>query len=427
MKNKLNDTSDDLNISTPNEKKSFDNKEIEKLFEEVSLDDQVNINNSGFFEKIKYLFLKFNNSRVDFLNKAPLVSYSIKRILYAILTLYIAISVIFILLRLVTPDSTFIMDIDLERAGIVYDSEEYWNLLNIRKTMLGVDGPLISQIFSYLSNITPLWPSNVILNPRVVFEFGEFTIVGDETRMFMYLGVIFGQSTGFPRGYLVQEAFSGAIPVSFMIGGLGVLISYILGVPLGILSAKNKEKWNDNAINGLSLILLAVPAVVIIKLLYEFSIYFLGAGALWDGASSSTFTRMFPIIGIVLLIMPMIIVNTRRFVVDEMTADYTKFALSKGLSAKYVFFVHVFRNAGVRLVRDIPIIFIITLFGSSILVEQHWTIPGMSQFILAGVRDKDTFLVLGYIYLSASAGILSTLAGDLALAVLDPRVKLTSK
>gem|GEM_PF-4330086 len=54
MKNKLNDTSDDLNISTSNEKKTFDNKEIEKLFEEVSLDDQVNINNSGFFEKIKY-------------------------------------------------------------------------------------------------------------------------------------------------------------------------------------------------------------------------------------------------------------------------------------------------------------------------------------------------------------------------------------
>gem|GEM_PF-948444 len=80
---------------------------------------------------------------------------------------------------------------------------------------------------------------------------------------------------------------------------------------------------------------------------------------------------MFPVIGIVLLIMPMIIVNTRRFVVDEMTADYTKFALSKGLSGKYVFFVHVFRNAGVRLVRDIPIMFIITLFGSSILVEQH--------------------------------------------------------
>gem|GEM_PF-7123271 len=48
------------------------------------------------------------------------------------------------------------MDIDLERAGINYGSEEYWNLLNIRKSMLGVDGPLISQIFSYLSNITPL-------------------------------------------------------------------------------------------------------------------------------------------------------------------------------------------------------------------------------------------------------------------------------
>ncbi|ARU91410.1 oligopeptide ABC transporter permease [Spiroplasma clarkii] len=425
MENKSKSSPENLESSSQSKTEIIKNSKLETLFEEVSLDEQVSGGAKFAWEKTKYGLSKFNQSRIEFLNRTPLLSYSVKRILYAIVTLYLAMIVMYVLLRIVTPDSVYIADINLDKMGVSAGDPIYYQLIENRKRLLGVDGPLISQIFKYLNNITPLWRKTILLDPSFEVVNGNLEIVGREVKMWMYLGVIFGRSTGIPLGTMVQTSFAESMPVSFKVGALAVLLSYALGMPLGILAAKYKEKWQDTSINGVNLIILAIPSLVIIKILYELSIYYLGAGARWEDAD--LFTKMFPIIGVMLLIMPSIVVNTRRYVIDEMTADYTKFAMSKGLSNSYVFYVHVFRNASLRLVKNIPEIFILTMFGSSILVEQHWNIPGMSKFILAGVRDRDTFVVLGYIYVSAGIGIFANLLGDLALAILDPRVKLTSK
>ncbi|AUM62846.1 oligopeptide ABC transporter permease OppB [Spiroplasma monobiae] len=391
-----------------------------ELFDEISLKDEIKQTKTSHIENLKNGFRKTNASFDEFMQKNPLFSYSLKRILYAFITLYIAIAVVFVMLRMVTTDGAYLSDIDLAKHGIVYDTPEYWALLETRMKMFGVFGPMIEQMFIYLRNITPFIPKTVILNAQID-DSGQ--LVGDSVTMWFYLGVFMNKASGGVPGSLVQEAFARSIPTSFKIGSIGVIMSYVLGVPLGILAAKNKEKSADNAINGTSLIISAIPALVIISLLYKASIYIFGAQGAFEGAGFGT--QIWPVIGVMLLIMPMIIVNTRRFVLDEMTADYAKFALSKGLSEKYVFYVHIFRNAGIRLVKTLPEIFVLTLFGSSILVERHWSIDGMSKFILNGVSNKDTFVVLGYIFVSASAGVFSSLIGDLLLATLDPRIKLT--
>ncbi|AGR42333.1 oligopeptide ABC transporter permease OppB [Spiroplasma diminutum] len=390
------------------------------LFEEISLTEEVKETKASHLEKVRSVFRKSNSTFDEFMQKNPLFSYSLKRILYAFITLYIAIAVVFIMLRIVTTDGAYLADVNLDKMNITYGSKEYYNLLNNRKDLFGVSGPMIQQMFIYLRNITPFIPKTVILNP-VMDNAGNIT--GESTTMWFYLGVFMNKASGGASMSLVQEAFKRSIPTSFKIGSIGVLLSYVLGVPLGILAAKNKEKSADNAINGTSLVISAIPALVIISLLYKMSIYVFGANGTYEGATLGT--KIWPVIGVMLLIMPMIIVNTRRFVLDEMTADYAKFALSKGLSEKYVFYVHIFRNAGVRLIKTLPEVFVLTLFGSSILVERHWSIDGMSKFILNGVANKDTFVVLGYIFVSASAGVFSSLIGDLLLATLDPRIKLT--
>ncbi|QHX36859.1 oligopeptide ABC transporter permease OppB [Spiroplasma sp. BIUS-1] len=391
-----------------------------EMFDEISLKDEVKQTKTSGLEKLKNGFRKTNASFDEFMQKNPLFSYSLKRILYAFITLYIAIAVVFVMLRMVTTDGAYLSDIDLAKHGIVYDTPEYWNLLENRMKMFGVWGPMLEQMFIYLRNITPFIPKTVILNAQID---SSGSIVGESVTMWFYLGVFMNKASGGVPGSLVQEAFGRSIPTSFKIGSIGVLMSYLIGVPLGILAAKNKEKAADNAINGTSLIISAIPALVVISLLYKMSIYVFGAQGAYEGSNLAT--KIWPVIGVMLLVMPMIIVNTRRFVLDEMTADYAKFALSKGLSEKYVFYVHIFRNAGIRLVKTLPEIFVLTLFGSSILVERHWSIDGMSKFILNGVANKDTFVVLGYIFVSAAAGVFSSLLGDLLLASLDPRIKLT--
>ncbi|AGR41455.1 oligopeptide ABC transporter permease OppB [Spiroplasma taiwanense] len=395
---------------------------LDELVESTNLDNEIINLRTSKFEKLKFGLNKVNSSFEDFMDKTPLFSYSLKRIFYAFITLYIAIAFVFIMLRIVTTDSAYLADINLEKMGIEFGTDAYYNLLNNRMKAFGVDGSLITQLFIYLRNITPFIPKDILLNP-VVDTSGN--VLGEHKQMWFYLGVFMNKASGGQVLSLVQDAFARSIPTSFAVGSIAVVFSYILGVPLGILAAKNKDKSSDSAINGTSLIISAIPALVLISLLYKMSIYVFGANGTYDGSSFGT--KIWPVIGVMLLIMPMIIVSTRRYVIDEMTADYAKFALSKGLSEKYVFYIHIFRNAGIRLIKTMPEVFIITLFGSSILVERHWSIDGMSKFILNGVANKDTFVVLGYIFVSASAGVFSSLVGDLLLAMLDPRIKLTKK
>ncbi|WP_339030396.1 oligopeptide ABC transporter permease OppB [Spiroplasma endosymbiont of Cantharis nigra] len=398
------------------------NSSILELLDEISLTEEVKLTKTSHKEKIINGFRRSNSTFSEFMQRNPLFTYSLKRILYAFITLYVAVAVVFVMLRLVTTDGVYLSDVNLDKLGpdFQYGTPGYEKLLNNRMKLFGVAGPMLNQMFIYLRNITPFIPKTIIINP-IVQDNGD--IAGTPTVMWFYLGVFMNKASGGQVLSLVQDAFKRSIPTSFKIGSIAVILSYLIGVPLGILAAKNKEKTADNAINGSSLLISAIPALVVISLLYKMSIYVFGANGTYEGSSFGT--KIWPIIGIMLLIMPMIIVNTRRFVLDEMTADYAKFALSKGLSEKYVFYVHIFRNAGIRLIKTLPEVFVLTLFGSSILVERHWSIDGMSKFILNGVANKDTFVVLGYIFVSASAGVFSSLIGDLLLATLDPRIKLT--
>ncbi|WP_353486622.1 ABC transporter permease, partial [Spiroplasma phoeniceum] len=163
--------------------------------------------------------------------------------------------------------------------------------------------------------------------------------------------------------------------------------------------------------------------VVLVVGIYLISINVFYAHGLF---SSGTFdTKFWPVFAIFLMITPPIVINTRRYVIDEMTADYTKFALSKGMTNRYIFYIHIFRNAGIRIFRLLPAAFVTTIFGASIFAEQNWAIPGMSKFIVSGVGNKDSFVVMGYILLTATAGIVTSLIADIMMAILDPRVKLT--
>ncbi|MBY7704981.1 ABC transporter permease subunit [Vibrio harveyi] len=71
----------------------------------------------------------------------------------------------------------------------------------------------------------------------------------------------------------------------------------------------------------------------------------------------------------VIINIPIVASYTRRYVIEEVTADYVKFTLSKGMSTRRAYYLHIFRNSGIRTIRTIPSQIILTMFGSSILTE----------------------------------------------------------
>ncbi|QEH61503.1 oligopeptide transport system permease protein [Spiroplasma chinense] len=365
---------------------------------------------------------KFNNKKNEFINSYPLMAYSVKRILYAFLTLYFAIAVVYILLNIVTNDAMYIQDIDLNKWKIRFGSEEYFNLINNRKRLLGVDGSVLKQILIYWRNVTPFIPKKIILDP---FYQADGTITGTTVTKYFYLGVIFNSSSGYATGTLVEKVMSLSMPVSFKLGAISTAIAFLIGVPIGIYAALNKENAKDNSITGFCLLMFALPALVIVRLFYQFVIYYLGAGSLWAG--STLYTQMFPVILLILLTVPGIIFQTRRYIIIEMNADYTKFALSKGMTNRYVFFIHIFRVAGIAIIRSIPAALIANLFGSSLLVEQSWNVLGMANITISAISSNDIFLILGIVFISASVSLFLSLISDLLITILDPRVKLIEK
>ncbi|WP_338971843.1 oligopeptide ABC transporter permease OppB [Spiroplasma endosymbiont of Panorpa germanica] len=387
------------------------------------LDDEIMHTKSSIWTKMKFSLSSAKSNTDEFWERFPLIGYSLRRILFALITLLLAVCVVFIMLRLQTPDEVYMGNIDYNKLGISYGDDEYYRLLAMRKAMFKVDGPLLTQLWNYILNIIPFIPKEVIVNGTAsILPSGEIVLTGDKVIKWFYLGEVFSTGVSEP-GKTVTSVFAEAIPYSFAFGTVAMVFSYGIGVPLGILSAKSKEKALDNSINTASIVFTAIPPVVFVVGIYLISINVFGAHGLF---SSGTFdTKFWPTLTLVLMIMPPIIISTRRYVIDEMTADYTKFALSKGLTNTYVFNIHIFRNAGIRIFRTLPAAFVGTIFGSSIFTEQNWAIPGMSKFIVSGVAAKDSFVVMGYIVFSASVGIITTLIADIIMASLDPRIKLT--
>ena len=110
--------------------------------------------------------------------------------------------------------------------------------------------------------------------------------------------------------------------------------------------------------------------------------------------------------------------------IDELSSDYVKFARAKGLSERKIMYTHVFRNAMIPMVRNIPATFISAIVGSYYL-EYIWKIPGTGKLLieaLQGTPDVQVIQSLTVVY--AAMSMLSFLLGDLITVAFDPRIKL---
>lgn len=394
---------------------------LDQLVSSVSQTTYLTKSDQSIFYKLGYYLSGISDWYAELRKKWPLLFYSLKRIFFAIITLYAAIIVVYCMLSIVVKDSNLMSDIKeaMNKNQWFPGTEKYEEILQSRKKMLGLDGTLLQQVLIYLRNVTPFIPKSVNVNPGLNPETGEI-LTNFETR-FIFFGLTLNLIGSIAARTEVSNIFKTAMPISFLVGTIATFLSYLVGIPLGIYSAIKKDKPQDNTINIISLVLIALPALIIIKIIYEIGIAS-GAGTGWE--RGGLLTKIFPILALVVFTSPGIIVGTRRFVVDEMTSDYKKFASSKGLGEKYIFFVHVFRNSFIRMARSIPAVLIGSIFGSSLLVERTWDIKGMSFYMVAAMNSNDLFTIMAIVVISAIAGIVTALLGDLLLALLDPRIKL---
>ncbi len=230
------------------------------------------------------------------------------------------------------------------------------------------------------------------------------------------------------RSTPVTQQLADALPITFELGLLAMIVSVSVAIPIGIYAAIRQDTAGDYTARSFSLLMLAVPNFWLGTLVMAFP------SVWWRWSPPLEYTPFFtdPLANLTHMLVPAIILGlstsavtmrmTRTMMLEVMRQDYIRTARAKGLSETLVVLIHALRNG------LIPVVTLIGLqaplaIGGAVILEQIFVVPGMGLLLLEAVFQRDYPVVTG-IFLVVGIGILLiNLLVDLTYGLLDPRVR----
>jgi oligopeptide transport system permease protein len=215
--------------------------------------------------------------------------------------------------------------------------------------------------------------------------------------------------------------------VSFTMGIIALIFSYFISIPLGIYMSSRKGKLIDKAGMAYIVFVIAVPSLAYIFLFRYLGSTLFGLPDTFplQGAGSIA-SWVLPIISLALPEVAGLLMWVRRYMVDQTTAEYVKFARSKGLSQSEIFYKHILRNAIIPIAHGLPGS-IIGAIGGAIITERIYAIPGMGKMLPDAINAFNNNVVIALTFIFTALSILSVMLGDILITYLDPRISLHEK
>jgi oligopeptide transport system permease protein len=315
--------------------------------------------------------------------QTAMFSYAIRRLLGAIPTLLIIVTLSFFMMRL-APGGPF----DTQRRlppEILHNIEAAYDL----------DKPVWQQYVIYLGKLAhgDLGPS---------YKNKDFT---------------------------VTELIAEGLPVSLRLGLSAMVLAIFIGMGLGTAAALRQNKLSDYSVMTAAMIGITIPTFVTAPILtlifgvygivlfgYDFTLPVSG----WNGGSLRN--MILPVFVLALPQIAYIARLTRGSMIEVLHSNYVRTARAKGLSGFNIVIRHALRAAILPLVSYLGPAVAGILTGS-LVVEQLFGIPGIGRYFIQGALNRDYTLVMGVLIYYATLVILLNLVADLLYAVLDPRVR----
>ena len=304
-----------------------------------------------------------------------MLKYIIKRTGMALLTIWIVATLTFFVMNLV-PGGPFLSEKAISPEATAALEAKY-----------GLDKPLIEQYFTYMKDALH----------------GDF---GDSLKQ---------------RGRTVAEIITSKFPISAKLGGLAVLVSLLIGVPLGCVSAFNRGKWLDKLIIVIATCGIAVPSFVVCTIL----MYVFGMELGWFPTFGLNTPLHYVMPGMALSFYPQAYITRlmRSSMLDVLGQDYMRTAKAKGLSQFVSLFKHALRNAILPVVTYVGPMMAYTISGSFI-VEKIFTIPGLGGEFIGSITARDYTIIMGTTIFLATLMVIINLLVDILYTIIDPRIKL---
>ena len=304
-----------------------------------------------------------------------MAKYIVKRILLAIVTIWAVATLTFFLMNMV-PGGPFLSEKAISPQATAALEAKY-----------GLDKPMGQRYLTYMADALH----------------GDF---GDSLKQ---------------RGRTVMDIIKMKFPVSAKVGGVSVLVSLLLGIPLGCLAALKRGKTLDSIISVVATCGIAVPSFVICTVL----MYFFGVKL-----------KLLPTMGLTSLkhyVMPVMALSfyptayimrlMRSSMLDVLGQDYMRTAKAKGVHGFKILFKHALRNAILPVITYVGPMLAYTVTGSFV-VEKIFTIPGLGGEFIGAIQGRDYTLIMGTTIFLATLIIIMNVVVDIWYKIVYSRIKL---
>ncbi len=305
-----------------------------------------------------------------------MLGFAIKRLVGAVPTLLIIVTVAFFMIRL-APGGPF----DKERPVPAEIAE------NLAK-VYHLDEPLPLQYGRYLLNIAR----------------------GDFGPSFKY------------RDFTVTELIWAGFPISARIGALALALAVLAGGLAGVAAALRRNSWLDHTVMASAMTGITVPSFVVAPLLaLVFGVYlrWLPVAGWGDGALRYT---VLPVISLALPQIAYVARMTRASLIEVLRQDYIRTARAKGMPERITLLRHASRATALPVLSYLGPAAAAVLTGS-VVIEQIFGIPGIGRYFVQGALNRDYTLVMGVVIFYGTLIIAFNLVVDLLYGFLDPRVR----
>lgn len=299
--------------------------------------------------------------------------YILKRVLLAIMTIWIVITITFFVMHAV-PGGPFMSEKAISKEAQAALEAKY-----------GLDKPLGEQYVTYLKDIVTR------------FDFGPSLK---------------------QRGRNVIDIIMDGMKTSAKLGVIAAIAAAIVGVVLGALAALRRNTVLDKVIMVLTTAFVSMPSFIMGSLLLIFFSVKLG----WFPANGSTGAGLvLPVFTLSLSPMANITRLTRSSMLDVLGQDYIRTARAKGVSGKKVIFGHALKNSLIPVLTYCgPMLaFIVT---GSMVVEQIFAVPGIGRQFVSSINSRDYTMIMGTTIFLAALIVIMNLVTDILYKVVDPRI-----
>ena len=308
-----------------------------------------------------------------------MAKYILKRVLMAVITLFIVICLTFFLMNAV-PGNPWLSEKTPTQATIDALNAKY-----------GLDQPVIVQLGKYLENL---------------------------------LHLDFGTSIKMQKDRPVLDIITTMFPISAGIGAIAISWAILVGVPLGCLAAYKRGTWLDSLLRVICTLGISMPGFVIATML----LHVLTGGieglklfpTMFDGTAKS---YVLPCLALGFYPMCYLSRQTRTAMLDAINQEYIKTARAKGLKNKKIIFKHALRNALIPVITYLGPQIAFTLCGGFV-VEKVFSIPGLGRYFISSIQNRDYPLIMGTTIFLAAFIIIMNLIVDLLYKLVDPRINL---